>query len=139
MKNNVATLFLPASRKENYQRNIEFSCYTAVSADIQGSFCIKLPEKYIIQFMRRAKPSQVRENINEIVETFCLPQVCDGVADCPEGEDEAGSLCSRWRCEGDSVRCQEDNICISPPSSALCSGLYLSIIYLLSGGVRLKD
>ena len=49
-------------------------------------------------------------------------QVCDGVKDCPEGEDEEAALCSSWRCEGDSVRCEEDNICISPPSASLCSG-----------------
>ena len=54
-------------------------------------------------------------------------QVCDGVPDCPEGEDEEGGLCSGWRCEGDSVRCQEDNICISPPSASLCSGQFISL------------
>ena len=57
-------------QEENHQSNIELSCYTAVSADIPGSACIKLPSEYtlysivytpyilISQFMNRAKPSQ---------------------------------------------------------------------------------
>ena len=62
---------------------------------------------------------------------FLLLQVCDGVVDCPEGEDEDGDLCSSWRCEGDSVRCQEDNVCISPPSASLCSGLNSYYVFCL--------
>ena len=44
--------------EENYQSNIEVSCCTAVSAEIQGFFCIKLPEEYQPIY----ELSQVRRN-----------------------------------------------------------------------------
>ena len=54
-------------QEENHQSNIELSCYTAVSADIQGSFCIKLPEEYHPIYER----SQVRENKLEVNWNCC--------------------------------------------------------------------
>ena len=44
-------------------------------------------------------------------------QLCDGVADCGGGEDEAAAVCGQHEC-GHGVRCGEGDTCLysTPPS-----------------------
>jgi len=48
-------------------------------------------------------------------------QICDGVMDCSEGEDENPAMCANRPCV-QGVRCEESNICLSVPHRSLCSG-----------------
>ena len=47
-------------QEENHQSNIELSCYTAVSADIQDLSASNYPRS-IIQFMSGAKSGKINE------------------------------------------------------------------------------
>ncbi|MPC75615.1 Suppressor of tumorigenicity 14 protein [Portunus trituberculatus] len=48
-------------------------------------------------------------------DVICMVQVCDGVADCPDWEDEAGCACP-----GDTILC-DDVICID--NTNVCDGV----------------
>ena len=63
---------------------------------------------------------------------FSLSQVCDGVKDCPDGEDEARALCSVTPCLRDHIRCETDHVCLPPGAASLCSGQQGSTIGLFS-------
>ena len=51
--------------------------------------------------------------------SYCIPMhtVCDGVKDCPQGEDE--EQCSVFECQG-YMRCKGMNLCLHP--NYLCNG-----------------
>ena len=48
-------------------------------------------------------------------------QVCDGVSDCPGGEDEDDQKCSVHQCY-QGVRCQQSHQCLHSPHLQMCSG-----------------
>ena len=48
-------------------------------------------------------------------------QLCDGVADCGGGEDEAAAVCRQHEC-GHGVRCGEGDTCLYTPHTQLCTG-----------------
>ena len=48
-------------------------------------------------------------------------QLCDGVADCGGGEDEAAAVCAQHEC-GHGVRCGEGDTCLYTPHTQLCTG-----------------
>ena len=47
-------------------------------------------------------------------------QLCDGVADCGGGEDEAAGVCAQHEC-GHGVRCGEGDTCLYTPHTQLCT------------------
>ena len=51
--------------------------------------------------------------------SYCIPTylLCDGVQNCPNGEDEQS--CERFTCAG-LLRCRNDNVCVHP--SDICDG-----------------
>ena len=53
---------------------------------------------------------------------YCIPHhmVCDGVVDCPDGQDEAHYKCESLSCPG-LFRCRYDNKCIHP--NFYCDGV----------------
>ena len=48
-------------------------------------------------------------------------QLCDGVADCGGGEDEAAGVCAQHEC-GHGVRCARGDTCLYTPHTQLCTG-----------------
>ena len=58
--------------------------------------------------------------------SYCIPihTVCDGVKDCPQGEDE--EQCSEFVCEG-YMRCKGMNLCLHP--NYLCNGAIECTMY----------
>ena len=52
--------------------------------------------------------------------SYCIPsrKVCDGVIDCPVGDDEA--MCTNLRCPG-HMRCYGVNYCVPPHE--ICDGI----------------
>ena len=58
--------------------------------------------------------------------SYCIPMhtVCDGVKDCPQGEDE--DQCSEFVCEG-YMRCRGMNLCLHP--NYLCNGAIECTMY----------
>ena len=53
-------------------------------------------------------------------QTYCIPirLLCDGSADCPDGEDEQS--CDEISCVG-LLRCRDDGICVHPVD--ICDGV----------------
>ena len=53
-------------------------------------------------------------------DNYCIPtrMLCDGSADCPDGEDE--EACSSFQCAG-LLRCRGDDICVHPTD--ICDGI----------------
>ena len=51
-------------------------------------------------------------NCNESSTSFCIrgQQKCDGIANCPNGEDESLSLCSAMYSSLATIECKKDNI-----------------------------
>ena len=66
-------------------------------------------------------------NVNSIYINLLLDgclsstQVCDGVVDCPDGEDEDDQMCSVHQCY-QGVRCQLSHQCLHSPHLQMCSG-----------------
>ena len=60
--------------EENYQSKV--SCCTAVSAEIQGSFCIKLPEEYqpIYELSQEMRSEIVFTACRSVTEWLTVPR-----------------------------------------------------------------
>ena len=64
-------------------------------------------------------------------------QLCDGVADCGGGEDEAAAVCGQHEC-GHGVRCGEGDTCLYTPHTQLCTGGdWLNGTFILGEGLFL--
>ena len=65
-------------------------------------------------------------NHYKCLHSYCIPMhtVCDGVKDCPQGEDEA--QCNEFLCEG-YMRCKGMSLCLHP--NYLCNGAIECTIY----------
>ena len=59
-------------------------------------------------------------NAFKCINSFCIPirRLCDGVIDCPHGDDELG--CDQFICTG-LLQCRESNICVPPWE--VCDGI----------------
>ena len=99
-------------RSHSYCHSMQKQCVYDTRQSLECSECARLEHLY--HCAEFECPTMFKCRINYCIPTYML---CDGVRDCPDGDDEAS--CVNIMCPG-LLRCRSDHLCIHPVN--ICDG-----------------